>query len=402
MSLELEVTEPGATPNARALPVGKARPLSPLTYLTRNLGKSLPLVGVIVLAVLLISGIISLINSIPLSIRTIYSYSKQMVAVTPRGDQDMVPGLVRRLTTGAPVPIERIMLARGTGTQVQSIVGKWQFFVMGLKPEDAKYLLRRFRTRSLEGRMARVGMPEVVVSSPVATNKGFKIGTVVLGPNISESYSPKPVKVVGIARSDEWFMLGDYEYQRANHYPDVDVIMAFAPTLAQQEKLDRWAYRTLKGARAQVLAYFRLEQQTATMFNTLFVILDVVIGMLVLVITLMMGMLINIYQSQRLVEFGLLQAMGYTKRQLMARVLAETLLVLAAGWALGLAAGYGMLELTKAQLMEPRAFAISTWDPMAIRYTIPVPITILIVASLTIYIRFRNFDPVAIVERRLV
>jgi hypothetical protein len=64
------------------------------------------------------------------------------------------------------------------------------------------------------------------------------------------------------------------------------------------------------------------------MFSILYRILDVVIGTLVLVITFMMGMLMNIYQSQRLVEFGLLQAIGYTKKQLFARVFAETAIVI--------------------------------------------------------------------------
>ena len=52
--------------------------------------------------------------------------------------------------------------------------------------------------------------------------------------------------------------------------------------------------------------------------------------------------------------------------------------------------------------MTPNAFALDVADPMALLYTIPVPIAILLVAVGTIWLRFRNFDPVAVVERRLV
>jgi ABC-type antimicrobial peptide transport system permease subunit len=130
--------------------------------------------------------------------------------------------------------------------------------------------------------------------------------------------------------------------------------------------------------------------------------LNVVIATLVFVITLMMGMLINIYLSQRLVEFGLLQALGYTKRQLLYRVLKETVSVVLIGWALGVLLAYGLLRLTKAWLMDPRAFALDPLDPTAFLYTIPIPVAILAVASLTLIGRFRRFDPVGIVERRLV
>jgi len=127
-----------------------------------------------------------------------------------------------------------------------------------------------------------------------------------------------------------------------------------------------------------------------------------VIAVLVLVITIMMGMLINIYQSQRIVEFGLLQAIGYTKRELLQRVMRETLWVLLLGWSIGLLCSYALLHVADALLMYPHAYALNTLDPIALKYTFPVPLSILIVATLTVFLRFRKFDPVGIVERRLV
>jgi ABC-type antimicrobial peptide transport system permease subunit len=138
------------------------------------------------------------------------------------------------------------------------------------------------------------------------------------------------------------------------------------------------------------------------MFKTLFQILNVVIGTLVVVITFMMGMLINIYQTQRLVEFGLLQALGYTKRQLLKRVLKESAVVVVLGWILGVGLGFCLLLVVKRVLMDPNAYEIMLDDPVAFRYTLPIPVAIMFVAALTVFLRFRNFDPVGVVERRLV
>lgn len=378
------------------------RPLAATTYLLRNAGKTIPLMGVVMLAVLLICGIVSLINSIPFSIRTIYSYTRQSLAITPRGDASQTPRLVEHLRKHTPVPLDRVVLARAAGSQVMSIVGKWPFAVLGLKQEDMQYWLDHQHVNGIQGRLPKAGKPEALISEPVARNLNLKIGSDLLGPSQNESYSPYPVKVVGIAKSDMWLMLTSYEYVRANHFPDVDAVLAFAKTPGDQDRLDRWADRAFKGERAQVFAYFKLEKDTNEMFTILYKILNVVIGMLVLVITLMMGMLINIYQSQRLVEFGLLQALGYTKRHLLGRVLRETLSVVLFGWLLGVGAAFLLLNITKAILMDPKAFALDTLDPTAFIYTIPVPIAILIVATLTVVTRFRRFDPVSIVERRLV
>jgi len=378
------------------------KPLAATTYLLRNAGKTIPLTGVIMLAVLLVSGIVSLINSIPFSIRTIYLYSKQTLAVTPRGDASMTPKLIEEVRKNSPVPLERVSVARAAGNQVKSIVGKWPFAVIGLKQQDMQYWMDRQSVRAIQGRLPAAGKPEALISEPIARNLNLKLGDALLKPDDNEAYSPYPVKIVGIADTDMWLMVMSYEYVKANHFPDVDVMLAFAKTGADQERLDRWAEEAFKGERAQVFAYHQLEKDTDEMFDILYKILNVVIGTLVLVITLMMGMLINIYQSQRLVEFGLLQALGYTKRQLLRRVMRETISVVVFGWLFGATLAYLLLQLTKRILMDPRAFALNTLDPTAFLYTIPIPLAILLVASLTVIGRFRHFDPVSVVERRLV
>jgi ABC-type lipoprotein release transport system permease subunit len=378
------------------------RPLAASTYLVRNWGRTLPLTLVIVLAVLLVAGIVAMINSIPYSIRTIYSYSKHTLAISPRGDADLTPRLIQDVRAQAPVPLDRIVLCRATGSQVRSIVGKWPFVMLGMNRDDMEYYLTRLGASRIEGRLPETGQPECVISEPVARNLGLQIGDPVQSPEIQESYSPFPVRVVGIARTDQWLMVGDIEYQRLNHFPPIDNVLAFATSRSDQSELDRWAVEHFKGERAQVFAFHILEEQTDEMFSILYQILNVVIGMLVLVITGMMGMLMNIYLSQRIVEFGLLQAIGYTKRQLLHRVFRETAAVLALGWGLGVAAGFGILHAVKAILMDPNAFALDTTDRLALIYTLPIPAAILLVALATIVFRFRRFDPVSVVERRLV
>ncbi len=388
--------------STKAQPRRVLRPLAPSTYLLRNLGKTAPLVGVIMLAVLLVAGIISMIDSIPYSIRTTYNYSQEMVGITPRGDPTQTQVILSDVRKNSPVPLERIVICRVSSTQIHSIVGKWPFYVLGLSPADMDFYLHRQHSTGITGRLPEVGKAECVVSDPVARNLALKIGSVVQGPDMDESWSPYRVKVVGIAHTDRWLIVNPIQYQRENHFPPIDLGMVFAKNLHDQNILDHWTEKHFKGKRAAVLAYFQIEKNTQDMFKTLFAILDVVIGTLVMVITFMMGMLMNIYQSQRLVEFGLLQAIGYTKKNLLMRVLREAVAVITLGWLFGVLLAFAMLNVVRATLMAPKAFGLDTLDPTAFRYTIPLPLTILLVATLTVFLRFRKFDPVGVVERRLV
>jgi putative ABC transport system permease protein/lipoprotein-releasing system permease protein len=377
-------------------------PLAPATFLIRNKGKSIPLIVVVMLAVMLVMGLVSMMNSIPLSIQTIYSYGKYSVAVSPRGDPSMTPKIVDKIRKKCPYPIERIILCRASGTQVKSIVGKWPFVVFGMQPNDWDYYLRKLGSTGLVGRLPDPTKPEAIISRPIAENLDLKIGSDLQNPATQESYSPFPVKVVGIAQTDEWLILNGFEYQQANHFPPVDNVLVFAKDMATQDKVDHWVRDTLKGERAQVFAFYILEKQTAEMFKILYRLLDVIIWALALVITFMMGLLMNIYVTQRMIEFGLLQALGFTKQALLRRVLSETGIVLLLGWSLGVLAAVGLLKLAKVILMDPNAFALNIVDPIAIRYTLPIPFAIAVVAGWTLTARFRQFDPVGVVERRVV
>lgn len=377
-------------------------PLSPTMFLRRNAGKTVPLVLVITLAVMLIQSIIALINSIPLSIRTIYRYTDAFLGVSPRLDPTLTKVFVDRLTTKPPVEIEKVILCRGSGAQVKSIVGKWPFAVMAMDRPDLEYYMKRQGATGLTGRFPVDGEPEMLVSEPVARNLGLKLGDVFLKPEENENFSRHPVKVVGIIKAERWIMLGNKKYYADTQPIPIDFALIFAKNPAEQGKFDRWAEEKMKGEFAQIFAYHQIEKQSGEMFAVLYKIINVVIAVLVIVITTMMGMLMNIYQSQRLVEFGLLQAIGFTKQQLLKRVLTESLIVIVGGWLFGLVVARGLLLTAKALLMDPSAFALDVADPMALAYTIPVPISILLVAVGTIWLRFRNFDPVAVVERRLV
>jgi len=376
------------------------RPLAPSTYLIRNAGKTIPLTAVIVLAVMLVSGIIAMIDSIPYSIRTVYRYAKEETGITPRGDPSLLPQLVATIKKQTPVPIERIIICRASSSLVRSIVGKWPFIMLGLTQSDMRYYVTRQGAHEIEGRYPNPGAPEAIISRPVAKN--LRLGSVILKPDDIENYAPTPVKVVGIAETDRWFMINSVEFQRDNYFPPVDDALIFARNSTDQNKLDHWTVNKFKGQRPLVFAYFQIEKSTREMFATLYLILNVVISALAIVITFMMGMLMNIYQSQRLVEFGLLQAIGYTKNQLLKRVLLESVSVIALGWFLGLVLTYGLLNLASAVLMAPKAYSLDVFDAQAYAYTIPIPFAILVVATFTVVLRFRKFDPVGVVERRLV
>ena len=196
-------------------------------------------------------------------------------------------------------------------------------------------------------------------------------------------------------------MVTSVEYLSDHHFPPVDALLVFAKDPRRQTELDQWALDEFKGSSARLYSFLELERETQESFSTLYLILNIVVVSLVVVITTMMGMLINMYQAQRVQEFGLLQAIGFSKARLLRRVLAETTIVLIGSWMVGLAMAMGLLYGLKVQIFDPQAYAIEVFVVGPYLNTLPVPLMIFVVAVIDLYVRFRRFDPVAVVERRL-
>jgi ABC-type lipoprotein release transport system permease subunit len=369
-------------------------------FLVRNPGRSIPLGFVLMLAVVTIAGVVALLNSIDRTILKIYDYSRFFGAITPRGSEQLDPRL-KQIVQHAP-GLERVYTTSVCATNVQTIVGKMPFVLFGLKQDEMRFLATRCRLTLGEGRWPYPGQPEAILSEPVARNKKVKVGDVILSPLTPDQYAPVPVVVVGLLEGEAWLAITSYEFVRMNFYPPLDNLLIFAKDPRDQPALDRWLRDTLKGERARVWTYGELVEETHKAFRNLYLITGIVVTVISIMLAIMMGLLANIYFQQRLVEFGLLQAVGYTRRALLKRVTSETVIVVMLGWFVGAIATYGALWVMKLYLMEPRGLYLEPLDWIAYQYSLPVPLAVMVFALLTIGWRLRTFDPVAIVERRIV
>ncbi|MER3401747.1 MAG: hypothetical protein C4336_00395 [Armatimonadota bacterium] len=380
--------------------IWKRHPLSPLLFLIRNPGRSLPLTLVLALAVLTIASVVALLNSIDRTILKIYDYNRYFAAISPRGAERLKPELMERIQNapGYQMHFETVV----SFMNAETIVGKMPFVIFGLKQEHVELLVARCRLRLAQGRYPEPNQPEVALSEPLMRNKKLRMGDVLLSPLIPDQYAPVPVRVVGVLEGDTWLAIASYEFIRNNFFAPVRNLIVFASDVRTQSQLDQWLRENLRGEQARVWTYAELQEETHKAFQNLYFITGIVVVVVAFMLATMTGLLANIYFQQRLVEFGLLQAIGYTRRELLWRVSTETIVVVLLGWGLGVVVTLGVLFWAKSAVMKPRGLYLEPLDPIAYRYTLPVPLMVLAFALFTIGWRLRTFDPVAIVERRIV
>lgn len=383
-------------------------PLSAITYFQRNPGKTVPMVFVIVLSVFLIASIATMVNSIDLTIRTIYAYTRHFTYAIPQRVSLRVPDDQVAVIREDP-RVDRVMEGSIFFTNIKTVMGRFPFVVLGVSDENRAYLMERIGTSLVEGRMPAEGMPEAVLSQPIVENKKIKIGDVIAGPTDEGgiSGSPIPVRCVGILKGPVWIAFTSKSFADATFIttPKTTIFTTKNPAdlFAVNDDLmptGRKGEGKLTPSKVNLLSYQNLVEELRDSLSSMYLIMTVVNLTVIFVISLMSGMLSNIYFTQRIAEFAVLAAIGYQRSKLFGRIFAETMLLTALGWVLGAVVTLVFLSYFKTAVFQPRGLFIDPADPFGYKFTLPIPFAITAFAVGTIAFRLARLDPVTIIERR--
>ena len=377
-----------------------ASPLSPLTYFRRCPGRTLPMAFVIVLAVAAVASVVTIVHSIDLTVFTLYGYNRYLTGITPRNALTIPEDQMAKVRT---IPeLGEVCPSHSYQVMVKTIFGKMFFPIFGLDEHGRTLAMQRVGVSLATGRLPVDGEPEMVMSEDVARNLNLKLGDVVSSPESQDAYAPIPIKLVGTLKGRVWFGLTSKAVADANSPFTFTGCLLFSKSadLAQQRSLDRAVEKVIDRGEVREWQYSGLVKETRSALSNLYLILDLVVGIIVFAISFVCGLLSNIYFTQRLPEIATLAAIGYRRQYLMLRAGAETLLLCGLGWIMGCVLTYVLLTVLKAVFMTPKGLLLNTMDISAFGLTTPLPLSICLFAFITIVSRLRTLDPVSIIERR--
>ena len=374
--------------------------LSPLLYFRRNPGKTLPMAFVIVLAVALVASVVSIVDSIDQTVYTLYGYNRYLTGLTPRNALTIDPRVIAKVRQTPDLGL--LASTHSYQTPVKTIFGKMPFPIFGLDAAGRRMLLDRCHVHLAAGRLPTEGAPEAVLSDDIAQNLELKIGDIVSKPDSQDSYAPVPIRLVGLLHGPCWLGLTSRSFVDTYSPFTYTGYLAFAktPRLAEQRRLDDEIAHVVKNGQARVWRFAGLVSETKSALANLYLILDLVVGIIVFTISFLCGLLSNIYFTQRLAEIATLSAIGYSRALLLGRTVGETALLCIFGWGIGSVVTIGLLWLLRVVAMTPRGLLLDPLDTGAYTFTLPLPIAIIGFALVTIWLRLATLDPVSIIERR--
>jgi ABC-type lipoprotein release transport system permease subunit len=277
----------------------------------------------------------------------------------------------------------------------------------GVSADDMAYLMELYGLELAEGHLPRSNTNDIVIPWNVAQNRGIQVGDVI-GDRDRPIYAdapklPSELQVSGIfaPSEDSWLSFMSLEFVNAyQDYWQGDLSLIVVPKAGQRAALDRWLEDEIDGEHRTVFTYGTQHDWWQEAANAILFTTSLMESVIAVVAALALVGLNYVFIAQRQAEFGVLNALGLNRLQLVWRVVRESLFTTGAAWLAGvLGCGIIVVYLQQA-IYRPVGLGLDFFNPTPWFFTLPVPVAVLAVSAAAVAWALSQLDPVAIIERR--
>jgi ABC-type antimicrobial peptide transport system permease subunit len=389
----------------RAVKGSSAKPLSSLTFYLRHRQRGVLMILSTALMVLGITFPVFLLSAMTSAMMPYMEYLQHVSEVSPI-HSDLDPGVVGQIRShpavAYTVPAIRLgvqmILPPGGGTDVK---------IYGVSEADLPILLETFGIQMQEGRLPQPRSNEIVLSAAIAANRDLHVGDVIGGETENEEplvvdVLPTEMVVTGILSPDRpWIGFASYEYLHSHELTSSSSPrLLIIPHEGQKQTLDSWLEESVDSTQTRVIIHDSEEREYREMTTSLVLTFALLECMIAAIAAIALATLNHIFFTQRREEFGILNAIGRSRRWLVLRTMKETGSVVGVAWVVGaVLCGIGLLGM-QSLVYAPRGLTLGFFNPAPWLLTIPVPLAVALASVGTIGWMLSRLDPVAIIERR--
>ena len=383
-------------------------PLSIWTYYWNNKRKVFPLTGIIALSILAIASSGTLTGSLYQDQeREIAFYDNYSLVFSSK--RAGISGPVIEKLDGHPAVATALRLERRV-TPRQGLFSREGTPIYYLSEIDQRPFADRLNWNLVEGRWPQPGTNELAITENLLRNRGLGVGDR-MGQAVDEAdWLEGEWLIVGAFGATEVIGgLGDLDYLREEYLAQPGVpesiqnqphLLALAPVAGEGPRIEA-LLDSLPKDEVWVLHRSKARQNFEKLTTNIDTIVWILNALSIAVMALALGLLNVIFFMQRANEFGLLAALGYTKRFLMRRVLTESAVTVAMGWVLGILLSMGIYSALNTLIFAPRGLEpLSVLTGRVLLFTAPVPLSVTVFSVAIVAWQLWRMDPVAIIERR--
>jgi len=399
-----------------------SKPLSSWIFYLRHRRRGIVLV---VSAALVIVGValpVFLLSAVADAMKPDFEYLRYVSKVTPSSERTVDSGVMGQIRSHPTV--EHVIPVMSLGLQVDvPPSGVMRANIYGVLEGDLLALVDLFEMDVREGRLPRPRSNEIVLSEPVALNRGLHVGDRIGVPVYERGEFelldvddiPTEMVVVGIlqpraelSRSGQtlssgamWLGLASYEYLESHELASSRLVhLLVVPADGRKNGLDAWLEESVASAQTDVVTYNSEYREHQQIVRDLVLVFAVIGSVTAIVAAIAMATLNYIFFTQRQEEFGILHAVGRSRLWLVLRTMKETGSVITIAWLAGAVICCIGLICFQALVYAPKGLSLNFFNPVPWMLTFPIPLAVVAVGTGTVAWTLSKLDPVSIIERR--
>lgn len=271
--------------------------------------------------------------------------------------------------------------------------------VFTVKHDDMLTLMSRLKLTLKEGRLPETGTREIAIHYLLAKNKKLGIGDKI-GSNIDkEEIIQGERTIVGLIDGKSIVSFDSLETWLKDNKVNFEYLMGMIilPKEGASQQLNR-NLDSLHLPGLEIRTFNSVNAQNSRDTENIKIILTFISILVILIVSFCTGFLCYIYFSQRQSEFGLLNAIGYSKQQVVNRALVEisgmNVIGFTAGILLSMLAGK-VIDLVS---YAPRGLIFQLWSLNYLMKAACIPLFATLFSIVPVWRMLKRLDPICIIE----
>ena len=369
-----------------------------MKYFLSNKGKTTAVVLVIMLAVFCVYFISSLIESVfQVGLDANIGSLSRFSLVTPSSDEFDISSDSWE-TIESCKSVDTVYDCIVETTYINNIFGQSSAFMVYLNDKNLKEIFEKCGFKIEKGRMPNNNEFEVIVHENMLKNKKLDVGD-------TFSISSGNYKIVGSYSGDSMLAFGVKSHS-ISQYEDLGADVSkihFAGLIYPNENISDMNQNLDKidSSEFDIQSTLSVQRDFNNQTKNINLIMTIIVFVVALCISAAISLVINTLYMNRIDEFGILNAIGYSKKRIIVKkIIIEVFSLVSLSWIFGLVVSFALLQCVNINIFEPMGQAIPLFSLNSLRYTILSLLIIVIVSIVPICNKLSKADLVAVIEKR--
>lgn len=376
-------------------------PLSFRTYILRNLNKVIPFLLIISLSLVVILMSKLFVQSIGSDYEASTNFWGKYSTITINTAEFRNGFAEIKNELDGLSNAENVVIGIEKKISINTLLGRSPFEVHFIDQAAINSFKSHVGWKLIEGRLPESGENEIALTNEALKNKNLKLGDKV-GSNIDEDEDLKgEFTVVGVLEGSS--INGGLSSINVENEPTSIWTFYVQPKAGKEKELNNELAKVKSTYKNQV-TYKNQEIAIKTQTDQFGSINQIIWSINVLtsvVMTMSIILLAYIFIVSRLKEFAIFEALGYQRTRIILKVLTEFSFIAMVAWVLGFLITELVSALVNYFLLDPVAITpITVLSLDILLFSLPMLFILSISMIVLVIGKFRNMDPISIIEQR--